>query len=86
MIPAEMVMGFLSAAKSNNKRVKITVAGEGVFKGKMQDVKMEDKVITIDLEGKQIVMDMNVCEAKTSFFDHRVIYVQGEEQYKLQLG
>lgn len=85
MIPAEMVLGFLSSAKTNKRRIKISGTEDGAVKGFVRDVKMEDKVITIDVDGEVVVMDMNICEAKTSFFDHRVIHVVGEEHYKIQL-
>ena len=86
MIPAEMVLGFLSSAKASGRRIKISGGDHGVKKGHIRDLNMENKVITVDLEGVIFVIDMNVCEAKTSVFDHRVIHIIGEENYKIQLN
>lgn len=86
MIPAEMVLGFLSSAKASGRKVKLSGGDHGAKKGLITDLKMENKVITVDVEGEVFVLDMNVLEAKTSIFDHRVIYLRGEDQYKIQLG
>lgn len=86
MIPAEMVLGFLRSAKASGRKVKISGGDQGAKRGLIGDLKMENKVITVDVEGEVFVIDMNVCEAKTSVFDHRVIHIRGEEQYKIQLG
>ena len=86
MIPAEMILGFLSSAKASGRRVKISGGDHGAKKGQINDLKMENKVITVDVDGEVFVIDMNVCEAKTSVFDHRVIHIMGEEQYKIQLN
>ena len=85
MIPAEMVLGFFTSARSYGKKIKITSTEKGVKKGVIQDVNMEDRVITVVVEGEKFVIDMNVCEAKTSFFDRRVLHISGEEQFKIQL-
>ena len=86
MIPAEMILGFLNSAKSSGRKVKISGGDHGTKRGLIRELKMEGKVITVDVEGEVFVLDMNVCEAKTSFFDHRVIHLRGEDQYKIQLG
>ena len=87
MIPAEMVLGFFSSAKNGGRRVKISGTENGTIKGAIRDVKMENRVITVDIEGEIVVIDMNVCEAKTSFWDHRVLHVRGgEDSFKIQLA
>ena len=60
MIPAEMVLGFFSSAKSSNRKIKITGSDRGVKKGYIRDVKMENRVITLDLDGEIFAFDINV--------------------------
>ena len=86
MIPAEMVLGFFSSAKNNHRAIKITCGSRGVKKGYINQVSMDDNVIMVDLDGETYEIDMKVSEAKTSFFDRRVIHIQGEEHYKIQLA
>lgn len=86
MIPAEMILGFFRSAKASGRKVKISGGDHGAKRGLIGDLKMENKVITVEVEGEVFVLDMNVCEAKTSIFDHRVIHLRGEEHYKIQLG
>jgi len=60
MIPAEMVLGFLSSAKASGRKVKLSGGDHGAKKGLISDLKMENKVITVDVEGEVFVLDMNL--------------------------
>ena len=51
MIPAEMVLGFLSSAKNSGRKVKISGGDQGAKRGLIGELKMENKVITVDVEG-----------------------------------
>ncbi len=81
----DMLFYFLSSAKNNAKRIKVTGGKTSLVKGYVRDLKREDQVIMVNVEGEIYEIDLTVYEVKTSLLDHRVIYVSGEENLKFQL-
>ncbi len=86
MINNDIVYSFLSSAKFNNKRIQITCSGRTPQKGYVQDVTIENNVVTLNVDGEIYVMDMNECRARTTLLDRRVIIVEGEEIIKFKMG
>lgn len=82
----QMAYIFLKSAKDNRKRIRFSAEQHETIKGYVDEVSMEDGIVTVVVEGEEFTIDLNTSEVRVAFFDSRSIVINGEKSFRMRLG